>query len=95
MKKYRMKEPPAIYAEQFQWKEGSGIPDIAGVKFASWRLVDTGYGIKNVPDYLTAYIEAGVGGRIPVNRGDWVIRQGDKITLCADGYFQSTYEEVV
>lgn len=92
MARYR-KKPVVIEAEQFQWKEGQGIPDIPGVKFADWRDVTIpGHGVKAGPVVETAYIET-LEGPLHVSRGDWIITgvKGERYP-CKPDIFAATYE---
>jgi hypothetical protein len=90
-KLYRKKT--LVRAEQFDWKDGQGIPDIPGVKFELWRANDLGGGLmKNGPVVSTAYIET-LEGKLHVSRGDWIITgiEGEKYP-CKDHIFHATYE---
>lgn len=91
MLKYR-KKPVVIQAEQFEWKDGQGIPDIAGVKFKEWREVKVEGGIKRAPVVSTAYIET-LEGPLHVSRGDWIIVgvKGERYP-CKPDVFAATYE---
>lgn len=94
MKKFRHR-PVVIDAEQFQWRDGDGIPDIPGVRYREWQLVDVGHGLKkNAPVTATAYVET-LEGPLKVTRGDWIIRgvKGERYP-CKPDVFRATYEPV-
>jgi hypothetical protein len=87
------KKPVVISAEQFEWKDGQGVPDIAGMKFERWEMVDVGGGLqKNAPVVGTAYVQT-MEGRLHVTRGDWIIRgvQGE-VYPCKPDIFAATYD---
>ena len=90
--KYRKKS--LIEAVQFQWKDGQGIPDIAGIKYKEWELVETVEGKKSGPIIETAYIET-LEGPLHVSRGDWIITgiKGERYP-CKPDIFYATYEPV-
>lgn len=89
------KKPVTISATQFEWKDGQGIPDIPGVKYEKWSLVDVGDGLqKNAPQVDTAYVDT-LEGKLHVSRGDWIITgvQGERYP-CKPDIFAATYEPV-
>lgn len=94
MAMYR-KRPVIVEATQFEWKDGQGVPDIAGVKFEEWRSVEVATGYKKMaPVVSTAYIET-LEGKLHVTRGDWIIRgiKGETYP-CKPDIFAATYEPV-
>ncbi len=94
MSKFR-KKPVIIEAQQFQWKDGHGIPDIPGVFFSRWFPVEVEPGlIKSAPDPETAFIET-LEGQMHVSRGDWIITgvKGERYP-CKPDIFAATYEAI-
>lgn len=89
------KKPIEVEAEHFDWEDGQGVPDIAGVKFKLWVVLDVGGGRKkNAPDIKTAYVET-LEGPLHVSRGDWIITgvKGERYP-CKPDIFEATYERV-
>lgn len=86
------KKPVVIDAEHFDWKDGQGIPDIAGVKFEKWSPVAVAGGTKMAPHVGTAYVQT-LEGKLYVSRGDWIIRgvKGE-IYPCKPDIFTATYD---
>ena len=87
------KKPVVIEAECFDWKDGEGVPDIAGIKFATWVTLDLGDGRKKLaPDVETAYIDT-LEGQLHVSRGDWIITgiRGERYP-CKPDIFEATYD---
>jgi len=93
MRQYR-KRPVIVKAEQFEWEDGRGIPDIPGVKFEEWREVQTLGGAKYSPVVATAYVET-LEGKLHVSRGDWIVEgvEGERYP-CKPSVFQQTYDPV-
>jgi hypothetical protein len=83
------KKPVVIEAWHFDWRDGEGIPDIAGVKFHHWAQHPSG---KMCPDPATAYVQT-LEGPLHVTRGDWIIRgvKGE-IYPCKPDIFAETYD---
>ena len=89
------KKSVVVDAVHFQWKDGQGIPDIPGVKYKEWVLVDVGDGLQKYgPVIEGAYVET-LEGLLHVSRGDWIIT-GVKGELypCKPDIFDATYEEI-
>lgn len=87
------KRPVVVEAQHFEWKDGQGIPDIAGVMFKTWQPVEVAPGLKKMaPDPATAFVET-LEGPLHVSRGDWIIRgvKGE-IYPCKPDVFAETYE---
>lgn len=87
------KKPVVISAEHFQWKDGHGVPDIAGVKFKEWTEVNIiGHGTKRAPVVSTAYVET-LEGPLHVTRGDWIITgvSGERYP-CKPDIFAATHD---
>lgn len=93
MPKFRNK-PTTIDAVQFDWKDGRGIPDIAGVRFEEWTDVKVEGGVKRAPVVSTAYVVTIHGQKTPVVRGDWIITEPDgrHYYPCKPDIFAARYE---